>query len=417
MKGALLLAGSIAFHGATLIDGTGAPPRRNVLLVVSGERIVSMEEATPEAIGRVPAGVRTVALSGKWIVPGLIDAHVHAEGPEDLRQMLRWGVTSARLMAEDVAQARALAAESRTRPDVPDLFPAAPIFTTRGGWWEEGAAGAVNRFPATAQEARRAVEEAARLGSTEIKLMLDDMRWCRDPRPPLQRMPEGIAAALLETAAKSGLRTVVHAPQLGDAREAVARGTGALAHGVLERFDAATIATMARRPVFYIPTMGVFEFLADARRFVDSVLGDPRAVRGLPAETVRRYRSAAYSDGYREKYPGFHRVGAALPAMRENLLILHAAGVPVALGTDMWAFPGLGVSAEMDLYVRAGLSPLAAIRSATQVAARSLALSDRGILGPGLRADFVVLDEDPLRDVRNLRSISAVFKGGREAPR
>ncbi|MFN2385266.1 MAG: amidohydrolase family protein [Thermoanaerobaculia bacterium] len=417
MRGPFLLAGSIAFHGATLIDGTGAPPRRGALLVVSDGRIVSVGDATPEALRALPAETRTVALSGQWIVPGLIDAHVHAEGPEDLRQMLRWGVTSARLMAEDVASARDLASDSRTRLDVPDLFPAAPIFTTRGGWWEEAPAGAVDRFPASVEGARRAVEKAARLGTAEIKLMFDDMRWCRDPRPPLQRMPEAVAGTLIETAAKRGLRSIVHAPQLPDARRAVARGAGALAHGVLERLDAETIATMARRPVFYIPTMGIFEFLADTARFVDSILADPRAVRGLPAETVKRYRSPAYSSGYREKYPGFGRVAAALPALRANLVALHAAGVPVAMGTDMWAFPGLGASAEIDLYVRAGLPPLAAIRSATQTAARSLGLSDRGALTPGQRADFLVLAESPLEDARNLRAIEAVFKGGRETPR
>jgi imidazolonepropionase-like amidohydrolase len=412
-----MLAGSIAFHGATLIDGTGAAPRPGALLVVSEGRIVSVGEATPEALRRLSAGTRTVALPGRWIVPGLVDAHVHAEGPEDLRQMLRWGVTSARLMAEDVSAARALAEDSRKRRDVPDLFPAAPIFTTRGGWWQDAPAGSVSRFPESAGAARRAVEEAARLGTTEIKLMFDDMRWCRDPRPPLRRMPEAIAAALIEAAGKTGLRSVVHAPQLPDAQRAVALGAGALAHGVLERLDAATVSAMARRPVFYIPTMGVFEFLADTRRFVDSVLSDPRAIRGLPAGTVDRYRTAAYSDGYREKYPAFARVAAALPALRDNLLALHAAGVPVALGTDMWAFPGLGVSAEIDLYVRAGLPPLAAIRSATQTAARSMGLSDRGILAPGQRADFVVLEEDPLVDARNLRAIAAVYKGGEEAPR
>jgi imidazolonepropionase-like amidohydrolase len=95
---------------------------------------------------------------------------------------------------------------------------------------------------------------------------------------------------------------------------------------------------------------------------------------------------------------------------------LHAAGVPVALGTDMWAFPGLGVSIEMDLYVRAGLTPLEALRAATQTAARSLGLEkDRGTLEPGKRADFLLLDADPLADVKNVRAIRAVYKAGERA--
>ena len=173
-----------------------------------------------------------------------------------------------------------------------------------------------------------------------------------------------------------------------------------------------------KQSIFYIPTMDIFEFLADTRAFVDRVLSDPAvtAPEGLAKETVARYRSRDYSDGYRQRYPSFENVRKHLPALRENLRLLHAAGVPVALGTDMWAFPGLGVSIEMDLYVRAGLSPLEALRAATRTAARSLGVErDRGTLEAGKRADFLVLSDDPLRDVVNVRKISAIFKNGARA--
>jgi imidazolonepropionase-like amidohydrolase len=79
----------------------------------------------------------------------------------------------------------------------------------------------------------------------------------------------------------------------------------------------------------------------------------------------------------------------------------------------MWAFPGLGVSIEMDLYVKAGFSPLEALQAATQTPARSLGIErDRGTLEPGKRADFLVLSDDPLRDVRNVRRISEVYQKG-----
>ena len=84
----------------------------------------------------------------------------------------------------------------------------------------------------------------------------------------------------------------------------------------------------------------------------------------------------------------------------------------------MWAFPGLGVSIEMDLYVRAGLAPLQAIRSATQTAARSLGIErDRGSLEPGKRADLLVISADPLADVKNVRAIDAVYRSGRRIER
>jgi imidazolonepropionase-like amidohydrolase len=415
---ALLLATTIAFRGATLIDGSGAPARPNALLVVAGDRIVSVGEATPEALAGLAPGTEVIRVSGKWIIPGLIDAHVHAESEEDLRAMLRWGVTSVRLMAEDVAAAEKLALQSRRRADIPEVFPAAPIFTVQGGWWDQGQPpdANVNRFPATPAEAQEAVGKAKALGSSEIKIMLDDMAWCRAPKPALPRVKGDVAKALIAEARRSGLRVSVHAPNLADAKEAIEDGATALAHGVLDPLDPQTIAVMKNRPVFYIPTMDIFEFLADTRPFVDSVFSDELLTRrsiGLSEEIVARYRSPAYSDGYRLRYPNFENVKRHLPALRQNLLALRNAGVPIALGTDMWAFPGVGVSIEMDLYVRSGMTPLEAIRAATLTAARSLGIqSDRGTLEPGRRADFLILYADPLQDVRNTRRILEVYKNG-----
>jgi imidazolonepropionase-like amidohydrolase len=411
----LLLAATIVFRGATVIDGTGAPAKPNMLVVVTGGRIALVEPVSAESLSRVPAGAEEINADGQWLLPGLIDAHVHAESDDDLKRMLRWGVTSVRLMAEDAAKAVDAAKASRTRTDIPDLFPAAPIFTAKGGWWDQGEPpdGNVDRFPPGPDEARAAVRKAAALGVSEIKLMLDDMGWCRDPKPRLPRMGAAVAAALLSEAAKAKLQAIVHAPRLADAREAVADGATALAHGVIERLDRETIQKMRERPVFYVPTMGIFEFLADTRSFVNAVLADPGIAASLPRSTLARYTASAYAREYREKYPNAEGVRRALPALRENLRTLHAAGVPVALGTDMWAFPGAGVSVELDLYVRSGLTPLEAIRSATETAARSLgAAADRGTIAAGKRADLLLLSLDPLSDIRNVRSIRAVYKNG-----
>ncbi len=408
----------IAFRGATLIDGTGAPPVPNSLLVVSGGRIVFAGVATPEALGALPAGCKLVAAEGRWILPGLIDAHVHAESEEDLKTMLAWGVTSVRLMAEDVAAAEGLARASGARADIPEVFPAAPIFTTQGGWWDEGHPpdASLSRRPGTPEEARASVRKAKALGSSEIKLMLDDMAWCRAPKLPFAKVSPAVAAALIGEARGLGLRATVHAPNLADAKAAIAAGATGLAHGVLDTVDRATIAAMKSRPVFYIPTMDVFEFLADTRAFVAEVLSDPAAERRLPAATVAEYRSDAYAARYRGRFPNFEDVRRRLPVLRENLRRLHAAGVPVALGTDMWAFPGLGVSIEMDLYAKAGLAPLEAIRAGTQTAARSLGIErDRGTLESGKRADLLVLSADPARDPKNVRRILAVYKNGQPA--
>jgi imidazolonepropionase-like amidohydrolase len=415
-----LLAAVIAFRGATLIDGTGSPPLPNALLVISDGRILSVGPATAEAVKALPAGTQVITADGKWIMPGLIDAHAHAESNDDLETMLRWGVTTVRLMSEDVGKALMLAESSRTRSRIPEIFPAAPIFTAKGGWWDQGEPPDrnIDRFPANPVQARAAVRKAKALGSREIKLMLDDMSWCRAPKPSLPRMKPEVAKALIDEARLAGLRMIVHAPQVADGKEAIADGATALAHGVIEPLDGATIAAMKKRNVFYIPTLDIFEFLADTRAFVDRVFTDSLVtwpIRGLPKDVLARYRSNEYSDGYRQRYQNFENVRRRLPALRENLRRLHAAGVPVALGTDMWAFPGLGVSIEMDLYVDAGLSPLEAVRAATQTSARSLEIDgDRGTLEAGKRADFLVLSDDPLKDFRNVRRITDVYRNGKQ---
>jgi imidazolonepropionase-like amidohydrolase len=430
----------IAFRGATVIDGTGSPPFPNALFVISEDRILSVGPATPEAVKALPEGSQVITADGKWIIPGLIDAHVHAESDDDLKTMLNWGVTTVRLMAEDVAAAEKLARESMGRRDIPDVFPAAPIFTARGGWWDQGEPSDrnVDRFPATPAKARAAVRKARALGAREIKIMWDDMGWCRDPKSRLPKIDPRVAQALIDEARRQGLRATVHAPNLADARAAVAAGATALAHGVIEPVDDAMIAMMRKRNVFYIPTMGVFEFLADTRKFVDYVLWKggvqlPHGARDslneasygfLKPTTVNRYRSSVYSDTYRERYPNFADLKGRLAALRSNLKALHDAGVPIALGTDMWAFPGLGVSIEMELYVsdpidlsseerlKTTLSPLDAIQAATHTAARSLGIEkDRGTLEPGKRADFLVLRESPL-NLANVRNIDGTWKAG-----
>jgi imidazolonepropionase-like amidohydrolase len=416
--GTLLLASTIAFRGATLIDGTGAPPRENALLVVADGRIVSVGEATSKALAALPAGAKVVGAEGKWIVPGLIDAHVHAESDDDLKTMLSWGVTSVRLMAEDVAASQKTAADSRSRTDVPDVFPAAPIFTTKGGWWDEGEPPDANldRFPATPEAARASVRKAKALGAAEIKIMLDDMAWCRAPKPPLPKLPAAVVDALIGEARAQGLRATVHAPSLADAKTAIAAGATALAHSVIDPLDDATIAAMKARPVFYVTTLDIFEFLADTRDFVDRVLSDPMAARRLPSDVTTRYRASDYAEGYRERYPNYEFIRRRLPVLADNVRRLRAAGVPVSVGTDMWAFPGLGVSIEMDALARADVPPLEILRAATQTAARSLGVdSDRGTLQAGKRADLLVLTADPLRDVKNVRAIEAVYKKGEAA--
>ena len=411
-------------HLLAVARGDAAPD-----LVVTGARVFSvftrewLEGDVAVAGGRIAgvgsyAGGERIDAAGRHLVPGLIDAHVHAESDDDLKTMLSWGVTSVRLMAEDAAASQKTAADARTRSDVPDVSPAAPIFTAKGGWWDQGEPPDANldRYPATPEAARASVRKAKALGSAEIKIMLDDMAWCRSPKPALVKVSPAVLDALIGEARAQGMRATVHAPNLEDAKAAIAAGATALAHSVIDPLDDATIAAMKARPVFYLTTLDIFEFLADTRDFLDRVLSDPMALRRLPSDVATRYRAVDYAETYRERYPNYEFIRRRLPVLADNVRRLRAAGVPVALGTDMWAFAGLGVSIEMDCLARAGVPPLEVIRAASQTAARSLGLdADRGTLQTGKRADLLILTADPLRDVKNVRAIDAIYKNGEPA--
>ena len=188
LLGSSVLAAVIAFRGATLIDGTGRAARSG--RAARGRRRPDRVRRAADREGAGgPAGGRRrrSRFRGKWIVPGLIDAHVHAESDADLEQMLRWGVTSVRLMAEDVAAAREAARRRR-----PCRVQDAGRLSARAHLHGEGrvvGTGRARRLaprPLSGARPRRPARpcvEAKSLGSTEIKLMLDDMAWCRAPLP------------------------------------------------------------------------------------------------------------------------------------------------------------------------------------------------------------------------------------------
>ena len=405
--------------GATLIDGTGAPPAADSFVMIEDGKFLDVSTMDRRrGMMTLAKNVRVMDGRGKWIVPGFVDAHVHLDSRSDARRMIRWGVTSVRWMAEDVEASRKRAVASKKSLRSPDLFPSAPIFTIAGGWWSsEKPDRRVNRFPRDPEEAREAVRAAKGLGGAEIKIMDDDMGWCRDPLPRLPQIAPDVLSALIGQARELGLRVAVHAPQLKDARVAVRDGATVLAHGILdETIDEETIREWKSGNLFYVPTLDIYDFLADPRAFLARALSDSRIRDSLGRRTLSLYRSDPYVETYRRRYPNSRFVASHLLVADDNVRRLHAAGVDIALGTDMWAFPGAGVHLELEDLVSAGLTPLEAIRSATLVSSRSLGVDrERGSIEAGKRADFLILENDPTRDIRNSRSIDSVYKGGRLA--
>jgi imidazolonepropionase-like amidohydrolase len=402
-------------QGATLINGIFGRPLTDHVVVVEGGRITGVGKKNRVII---PQGAEVIDVSGKFIVPGLIDANVHEESIADWRRYLAWGVTSVNCLYEN--SDTALEREAWSRSDTlaaPAIYATAPVFTVKGGWWEgEGFPidPGVNRFPETPAEAREAVRALHAKGITRIRLMVDDMGWCRDPLPRLKKMDPGVMNALLDEARKLRIVSEVHAPEFSDASAAVAGGASALVHGVIDqRVDAPFIESILSGDIFYVPTFSLYHFLASPDSFIAHALEDSAFRTSLPPETIAALTSPEYAEHYRQLYPNQAYVASMLGILNENTTSIAHNYAQLAMGTDLWDLPGIGAHLELASMVDAGLTPMQAVTAATFLSAKFLGILPRtGTIEPGKDADLLVLDADPLADIRNTRKIDMVVKKG-----
>ena len=403
-------------QGGTIINGVFTRPLKDHLVIVEGGRITGVGRKNTVIL---PKDAEVIDVTGKYIMPGLIDVHVHEDAKADWPRYLAWGITSVNCMYE--VTDTALAREAWSLQDTvrsPRIFAAAPVFTTKGGWWEGDAFPvdpSVDRFPTTSGDARAAIRALNAKGVRRIKLMVDDMGWCRDPLPRLAKMDTVVMNALLDEARKLNIVTEVHAPELADAASAVAGGANILVHGIVDRrVDAPLVETLLYSDGYYVPTFSLYRFLAGADTFMTGVFSDPRFRASLPPATVDSLTGPAYAARYRERYPNIDYVRSRLGVLDDNMATFLSNYAQIALGTDMWALPGIGAHVELELMVKAGMTPMQALTSATFLSAKAIRIfSKTGTIEPGKDADILVLDADPLADIKNTRSISMVIKMGR----
>jgi len=423
--------GLTVLAGATVFDASGAGPIQDALVVIRGDTLVDIGPADRVP---VPPGSTVYDVHGKWILPGLVDAHVHffqsgglytrpdvidlrdirpyareiAELrdrlPETLARYLASGVTSVVDLAgpDWVLDLRRLAGSLPEAPRLVISGPGLAPYLPRGLDGEHAPAVVVR----TSAQARTAVQRLAERRSDMIKL------WFV-PRPgmDLEREFRWVRAAVDEAHAH-GLRVAAHATQLDIARRMVAAGTDILVHSVDDRpIDDALLAQLREKEVLYIPTLGVSlryaEVLGRQLRLTayERALGDPSVIATL--------------DDMAWLFPGRGR-RVAMPdtaTARDNLLRVHQAGITIAAGSDagnIGTLHGPALHRELELMVQAGMAPadvlIAATRGGAQVMGRS---SELGRLAPGYHADLLILDASPLLDIRNTRRVALVMQDGR----
>ncbi|HAC07536.1 MAG TPA: hypothetical protein DCF71_16945 [Gemmatimonadetes bacterium] len=427
---------AVLFEGARLILGDGSLIEQGALLV-EGDRIVAVG---PRGEVVTPLGATPIDVTGKTIIPALIDAHAHlgyegytSWGAENytrsnlIEHLERYAYYGFGAVFSAGSDPEGLALEVQRTQRESDAEGARLVFAAgmappgqgpNNQFLSQAIAIAdetgmtVLRGVASSEDARDAVREVAAKGIPFIKIWVDDRGGSQ------VKLRRDVYRAILDEAQVRGIEVFVHQQNAQDMPDLLDAGVAGFLHGRIgAAMGESLIAQIREAGAFLVPNLG----LGELRR--ERVADDP-----FLRETTQPDVSARLGEAYDARQPSSANAGelAASAAERERALSkafsrLVAAGVDIVLGTDAGALPGhfFGYTGhrELEIFVRLGMSPMQAIVAGTSRPAERLGLSEMGTLAAGKTADFVILDENPLEDIRNTRTISQVYLRGRVVDR
>lgn len=394
-----------AFTNAHIFDGTGDSLLENGVVLVRDGLIAEVGAA--DAV-TVPEGAEVIDLGGRYLMPGMINAHAHLDTAtaaenlpipvvEQVEIYGYYGVTTLLSLGEANAAALNMRAD-RFDPELTHarIFAAGQIYT-----------------PMTADSAVAAVNRLAEQQVDWVKIRVDNFLGTRE------KMPPEAYQAVIETAQSHSIPVAVHFVELADGKGVVQAGASLLAHSVRDvPVDQEFIDLLLANDVCLVPTLtrelSTF-VLADRPAWFD----DPFFLERAAPENIDTYITPELQEAHRNS-AGAVYYREHLPVAEENLVALHAAGVGIAAGTDTGTgfparFQGYLEHVELQMMVDAGLTPADALVSATGRAASCIGLE--GVVGtitPGAWADFVALDANPVEDIMNTRTISGVWVAGNQ---
>lgn len=401
---------AIVLRNARIIDGTGAAPRSDLDVVIIGDRIAEIGADMP-----IPAGARSIDLAGRTLLPGFIDAHVHLgaspqrnhdaavaervrsseadvalQAAANARRTLEAGFTTVRNVGGSFAD-RSLR-DAIVRGDVPGPRMVVANFAVgiTGGHCDGGNGLHPDVFAertgpefGTADgpdEVRKAVRLQIKHGADVIKVCATGGVLSQGDGVGNPQMTDAELVAAVQEATRADRKVAAHAHGNAGIRAAVRAGVHSIEHGSV--LDAPTLAMMKRAGTVLVPTLSA-----------------ARAVEAMAEAGTISAESAA-------------KARAIAPKMRDSFALAVRSGVTIALGSDAGVFAHGTNGGEFVEMVRAGMTPMAALTAGTGTAAALLGRRDVGRIAPGMLADLVVVEADPLADIATVLRPALVMKGG-----
>jgi len=409
-------AADLLVRDVTLLDGTGAPARVGVSVQVRNGRVLAVHERAP----RLP-GATVVDGRGKYLIPGLIDTHIHLQGGRiplaeggvridrelavrTLHGYLYSGVTSVVDQGNAADFIFGLRAEERSGALVsPRIFATGANITVPKGYGDNAFSIKVGDLAADRQTL---VAHFARRPDIQ-KFLYDELGTFGAPKAPV--LADDVYAAVVRLAKESGIRTTVHVVDGLGARKSLEAGIRSFSHTVRAAVNDDTVALLRESRVPVSSTLAVLTHIArvaDQPEFLEAALFRATVEPEQLAEQAGAERQRYINSGMSARFQ------TMLPQMFATVRRMHESGVTVALGTDRTF--GASVHMELALLHEAGIPVSDLLRIATLNGAIYLGLErELGSLEPGKLADMLLLDADPSRDIAAYQQIAAVFKDGR----
>ena len=406
-----------AFVGMRVIDGTGAAPRDDMVVVVRGTRISALGHRSDID---VPNGASVIDATGQVLMPGLVDLHCHYGGGRDglanaFDTQLRFGVTTVRSLGADGDANLAVIAEAES-----GAFPAPRIYTAGTGFSAPGGLPpglpGIHR-PTSETEAREMVRGHAELDVDLVKMWVDPTLDGSLAMGSLPRIAPEIRTAIVDEARKHGLPVVAHIYEEADARQLVAAGVRHFVHAVRAQDMDPSFVQLARdNDLTFAPALSKAQ---DAWFFAEypEALDDPGlAIMPGADGVIARLRTVEMRDSMLGN-DQLARLRGVYERTQRFIKTMQNAGITIGVGSDcgagLVAF-GWGTHHEMHLLVDAGLTPLEALTAGTGNGARILEgdTADFGTIAVGHVADLLLLDADPSIDIGNSRKIDRVMQRG-----